>query len=200
MIFFSKPKIIYEKITHYELDDLLKIQTNYKSKSVDEPLNGFKFLRKNQAEIQFILASSRYNETNNLRIFEKQEQKLEYDFEHDINIVALNNKQITGIIMLEWMMNTIGTDILWNYKNRFIEVNKNYRSLGIATNLLKTLEQLPEIQGKIIQFGDYEPDGMKFIKPIIPKIFSNNNYYIMPKRKTYDKLPKEFGCYINKII
>jgi hypothetical protein len=63
--------------------------------------------------------------------------------------------------------------------------------------MLEFVEQQSDIQNKVIRFGKFEPDGEKYLRHIIPRIFSRDSYLILPQPKPkYKKFPPAFGCYL----
>ena len=192
--------LVIETVSLPVLDDLVASQISFESSELDSLVSGFSILRRNTVSYRMQNPRAVYSSTDDLRFFEKQSTKKILDCEYDVNVVARTNSEILGVFLLRWEKYRVGThkkDKIWNYNVAFIEVKDSYRNKGIASDLLEFVEQLPEIQNKVIRFGKFKSDGTKYIRHIIPRIFSSDSYLILPQpTPQYKEFPPAFGCYL----
>jgi hypothetical protein len=192
-------KVIIEEISLKELDEILK------SPPIESDINGSKKI-KNFTYVDVSTANDRiyapyqtnYKRSKNLKEFEKQAIINELDSEYDISIVAMKENELIGVLSLKWFYDNFKDIKLWNYRNRFISVKNEYKNKGIATQMLQKLESSKSIEGKVLRFGNFSPQGKLYLQQLITKIFCNENYIILPKDDwKYNKpFPKKLGCYL----
>lgn len=190
-------KIIYEQVDSKELSAL--VTTCVK----DNNLQRYQFPSKFEFVNIDILNSShsKYNsyckQNKPLAPFEKQAVFKESN-DYNVNVVARIGEKLIGLSIMLWFYDSLGDSNLWNYRSKLLSVKTDYENMGVATNILKTLEQVPEIQGKVLRFGNFSDDGKHYLRKKIPKIFTNKSYYLFPKDDSYytNPFPKEYGCYL----
>ncbi len=154
-------------------------------------IRGFEYLQLSEVRDRRVSRGNIYSQENNLSPLEIQsERKLEKDA-YDRSIVGLVDEELAGI----WIFNWIKTWNFWNYYSKFFDVRKDYKNNGLATILIKTLNQAEFIKGKIVQIGNYSPEGRKYLCHLINREMKAEDYARILKGDCPFQAPTEFGVY-----
>ena len=81
-------------------------------------------------------------------------------------IVALEDNAVVGLVSLTeetlWHENCLGVG--------FVSTHVNHRNKGVSTALVKALFEYARTSGKGISNTKYEPDGEKYLKPVMTRV------------------------------
>lgn len=183
-----------------ELDVLVRSQSSFESELDDAVVSGFEFLRRDSASLRMNSWDSSYKINNrSLKNFEKQSVQHDLDWKYDFGVAATTDSEILGIHLFQWVQSSFSNQKIWLYKSRFLEVRDDYRHKGIATDMLEFIEQDEIVQNKVVRFGRFEPDGLKYLPNVINRVFSHDTYLLLPALDyNFKEFPSSFGCYIPK--
>ena len=120
-----------------------------------------------------------YSKEENLSPLEIQADRFLPNQAYHKSLAALENDNLAGILICEWI-NGFADSPFWHYTVKFIDVNEEYKYLGVGTNLVKALVRVDFLKGKIFSTGGFTPEGAKYIKPVFDKELKAKDYAIIP--------------------
>jgi GNAT superfamily N-acetyltransferase len=98
-----------------------------------------------------------------------------WDWEETILYIEVKNKLVAAAGLQE---NPNDPEMLWM---KFISVDSEFRNMGMATSLFPAVVAFAENKGyKKLKISSYEPDGKKFLKPVIDRYIGNTLVEIIP--------------------
>lgn len=136
---------------------------------------------------------NRYSDAKNLSPLEIQADRALPNEAYDRIIVALQGDNLLGYYSFIWHKEDYYN--FWRYKTHVLEVKKDFRSQGIATHIIKTLDRADFIKNKILQLGMYTFMGEKYARKIIEKELKARDYVLLPEEYFEEDAPKRFGRY-----
>lgn len=154
-------------------------------------VEGFFYFRESLAREMKNFDHQNEYKNENLTPFEIQKQmnlpRVDY---HKTIVVSLNDSPI-GILFCQWIK-CHGS--FWQYHIRFIDVHRNYKNLGVGTNLVKTLDQSKFIKNKILAIGEFSEEGEEYMKHTLKRELKAKDYAIVYDNY-FGQVPTKPGVY-----
>jgi GNAT superfamily N-acetyltransferase len=165
--------------------------TGIRDYRLKEKIPGFEYLQKNDAIDFKIRAGPEYAEAIDLSDLEKQDVMGLPNWDYHRTLAAICEGELAGMWLFRWR-NFYGG--FWRYQSRFMDIKDEFRNQGIGTAMVKTLHQADFIQGRIVECGGFSDDGERYIKKVIAREMTAENYALVGKEYEGHK-PNQFGVY-----
>jgi len=133
-----------------------------------------------------------YTIGDHLSKFEIQDQQLLDKLAYTRSITASVDDTLIGILLCQWGK---WHEDFWHYHIRFIDVHKDFRNQGVATELLKQFNDTEFLKGKILFMGLLTKDGHDYLKHVIEKELKAEDYAIIFRDYSKPKIPDKSGIY-----
>ena len=155
--------------------------------------NGFDLLGPHNT--REMVRGTRYSEEKDLSPLEVQSDRTLLDEDYHRTLAVLEDDKLIGVLINEWVK-AIPVMPFWHYTIKFIDVYKDYRNLGVGTELVRTLDGSDFLKGKIFFAGPFTEDGHRYIKHVIKSELKARDYAIIDKFDFNDAIvPRSPGIY-----
>ncbi len=133
-----------------------------------------------------------YDEAENLSDLEiLNEEKKSRTVEYSKAVVAQSqDEKLVGIIYCHWQREIYKE--FWRYFLRYLDIQKGFREVGLATQMLRFLDNADFLDQKILLLSKFE-EG--FIAKTFMRELKAKNYSLIPPWINSYELPKKVGVY-----
>lgn len=180
----------FYKLEDYVSQDLPVSKTLSRGRVV---FQGFTFLRPNLAwEVR------RYDQEHD---YSKEKQLSPLENHLDINkpredyhkaIIAKQDESLIGILLCQWVKSPGG---FWRYHIRLLDVHEDHKNQGVASNLVRELNQADFIKGKILQRGESTIEGQMHLTKLMKHELKAQDYAVIPPDYCSIEPPITFGMH-----
>lgn len=115
----------------------------------------------------------------------------------DRALIARVGPAITGVLYCRWIKQLPFNPekSYWSYNLSYVDIHADWRDRGIASSLLKALDQQTWLHDKIIRMTDFTQDGKKWLCKTVDRELKAERYILLPPNYCWVNLPVEVGIW-----
>jgi hypothetical protein len=132
-----------------------------------------------------------YSEETDLSPLEIQAQTDLRKEEYHRAITASVDQALVGILTCQWVK---FHEDFWHYHVRWIDVHEDYKNQRVGTNLVRALDDVEFVKGKILSLGMLSIEGTDHIARVIKRDLKARDYALVFEGYVGHK-PTSFGVY-----
>ena len=138
--------------------------------------------------------AERYPSPDALPKWQRQERGECSSSEFDRALIARLGSEVIGIVHCEWKRCTLGHDF-WAYELALVDVHEAWRERGIATSLLRALDEQSWLSGKILKMTSFTPLGRERLPGVLKRHLRAKNYIVLAPWYEASTLPTAPGSW-----
>jgi GNAT superfamily N-acetyltransferase len=155
-------------------------------------VSGFRYFGCNVFEREPTLAASRYRDTTEMSLLERQEYSTRNDGEYDRALVALDRGNVCAVLFCVWIKDSLP---FWRYHLRWLDVHEEYRNRGVGSAMLEALDGAKFLSGKILQLSCFSNEGRSFLRRAIGEKLTAQSYALIGNMYARLFPPRHAGAY-----
>lgn len=142
------------------------------------------------------VVAEKYPEPESFPCWQRQERGARSSSTFDRALVAQVGPEIVGIVYCEWLRMP-GENAPWVYALSMVDVHEAWRGRGVATALLRALDEQPWLSDKILWLNGFTPLGRERLPSVLKRELAAQNYIVLAPTYEDSSLPTAPGAWVS---